>query len=162
MIVIGIILYLFIGLPLTIWGISKYRARISTPSREILRLYKRVPKDMRPSGDIKEMLKALDTKHGTKPASEHFMTSRTSMDGEVFSWTGGYYSCRHDNYSRCDFYNYREVASALGAIIKAQEERDEKFKLAGIEPSLDRLNEFTRTARDNADIIKTVTKEMLS
>lgn len=167
---IGIILGIVILIGVVITGLAvtakvlDYRDSLtSTPTKKIMALYNKVPESSRPYGDIKEMLKALDLKHGIDDVNKHYRNVNRTYDGlkSEFAWYPR--DCYHKSErwsGSCKYPEYLEIANALQNIISAHEKQQRALEIAGVQGSLDMVKQFTEQAREESKIINSVTKEL--
>lgn len=157
---IGLVL---IGLTIACKTVEYKNSLTSTPAKKIMALYDKVPESSRPYGDIKEMLKALDLKHGIDDVNRHYQDSNRTYDGISYEFSWYPRNCYHKNpgYSTCEFPEYVELADSLQNIITAHEKQQRAMEIAGVQGSLDMVEQFTKQAREESKIINSVTKELL-
>ena len=138
------------------------KAPLSEPAKKIMALYNKVPEASRPYGDLRMMLEALDLKNDIKKVNEHY--SRTYRDYSdyrlktSFSWSAP--GCGENHSKWCSLKEYAEIRNALEDLIKAHERQQKALEVAGVQGSLDLIEQFTKQAREERKILDSVTKEL--
>ena len=136
---------------------KEYKA-LSEPSKTLLCEYYSIPEANRPHANILNVVQAMDVKHGAREATMHFR--RFSGDGYDFTWTcdckryGGYSgkACELEDYTSLN-YAFIEIQNALTAHEKA-------LAMAGVESGLAEAHELMARAREEAEILSGVTKQL--
>lgn len=158
-----IILAVFVGLGLAATAatmtLKVIDASMSQPAHRIMKLYNQVPESSRPYGNIKEMLKALDLKHGINEVNKHYSNTSRTYDGlsTKFAWHPS--NC-YQHAQKCEYKEYVNIASALEDIIDAYKRQERALEIAGVQNNLDLIEQFTQAANDERKIIDSVTKEL--
>lgn len=138
---------------------AKELSNFSWPATDILKRYKQLPEASRPEGDIRHILRALDTKHKIDEVNDHF--SESTYDGRRKTWkcdcTRGYRYIVHE----CPFNDYHYIKKGIDAIAAALEEQRHAFEIAGVETDLIIAEEFTKRLQDEAKTVESVTKGVL-
>jgi len=135
------------------------RVLASKPAKEIMKEFRALPKDNRPYDErtLESALAAIDLKIGRDNATEHFM--HRGYESRWFDWDQC--NCYTRRHIHCVGNDYTQIHNAIKDIAKAVEDRDYQMQMAGIAHQLDRVSEITEALRQEANIVKQVTKELI-
>lgn len=135
--------------------------RLSWPSQQIIKAYYKLPKESQRYGNLYYMLSALDTKYGKGSVNSHFTKSGYDSSTKTFS------VCRPSRYRYdenrfdCNYAEYHNIKYSIDEISAAHNNRLHAIEMAGIAGGLDAVEEFTAALREERDLIKETTRELM-
>lgn len=133
---------------------------LSWPAKEIVKAYYDLPKDSQRYGNLYYMLSALDTKYGKDAVNRHFMKSGYDHTVRTFN------VCRPSTYRSdegeftCGYREYHNMKQSIDEISAAHKDRMHAIQMAGVAGGLDAVKEFTKSLREERDLINETTKEL--
>lgn len=142
------------------------KAKLSWPSRQLVKEFSNLPKDWRPAGvDILSIVQALDIKNGRAALDDHFCGY---VDGS-YKWDT--YSGKdrmhcnhsgHDGYyrERCPGREHIALHQEFDDLRKALAEQETKIQLSSIAGDLDALEALKQHMAESREIINDTTKEL--
>lgn len=139
---------------------------LSWPAVQIMKVHTALPESNRPKVDMVSMLRALDTKNGGEAkVTEHFEYNVEYNVGygstTEYRWEG-----HGSSYSRCGVNSkcaeYKEILEGLQEIAKALAEQEHKILMAGIAFQLETAESMADMLREEAELVRKVTKEITS
>jgi hypothetical protein len=145
-------------------------AGMTDVSKFIYKAYMDLPEDSRPYEDIATILRGLDKRHALDMDAmrQHFNVHEYRiLNGHAdhpkdkfitFGWTT---NCSHTSRHLCDFSEYGEIYLAIAEIKKSAEERERKLLESGTQGYLDDARLLVERLREEAEIQRQVTKELL-
>lgn len=126
---------------------------LSFPSKRILKEFNSLPKDNQPYGNIYSIVKALDTKHGKDALTDHFYDSYFDYEGKD-PW-----HCRC--YRVCTYPDVDALYDSILAIKKSLEAQEHAIKVAAVQGGLDDALELVERLKQENDLVKDTTKQLL-
>lgn len=128
------------------------KAPMSNAAKRLVKEFNALPSASRPLFDMEELVKALDIKHGDiEKIDNHFYDYPHD-----FTWKC---MCRQHNRA-CRYPDYQNLHLEIEGIGKALAEQEHALKVAGVQASLDQIQELTQTLRQERELIESVTKEL--
>jgi hypothetical protein len=135
---------------------------LSKTSNAILDRYNKLPERNRVYEDLPAVLHALDVKH--ENPDSHFVSYSNTFSVDKIAMDTNYPSlkcCKVGHCSSpCPYRDYIKIMDAIKEIEKANVEQEKALKIAGVQAGLDELENVTARLRQEATLIKSVTKEL--
>lgn len=125
--------------------------QLSWPAREIMKAHHALPKGNRPSDDMFEVLKAIDTRWG---GSERVTKAYTYNRGQTYRQ--GWDECHNGGMNK----QYKNLFDSMKDIQRALDEQAQALVLSGLTHHLDTAAELVERMRDEAKNIREVTTEL--
>lgn len=137
-------------------AIKSSKTGLSWPAAQIMQLYKALPESSRPYGNFDEMLKALDVKHGgVEDVNRHF-TGVYYFDG--CSWAHNYGECKKGSLCK----DYVSLRSNIETIQESLKDQQRQLEISKVSHSLSELEDFKERLRNENELIRQTTKELVS
>lgn len=132
---------------------------MSWPSKQIIKEYNLLPKENQVLGDIVSTLHALDVKHVINRVNNHFYHINYGRNWDKPSTWCGSMVTRHSD--SCEYVDYINLHNAVLDIRKALNARNHRMAIDSVSGDLDAFNMQLAALRQESDIIKQVTKDLL-
>lgn len=131
-------------------------AGMSAASKQIYNAYNKLPAESRTYGDIANVLRALDVKHGVAKVNTHFQDDYSTR----FNWS---HSCNRYSYDkrRCPMSEYTQINESISDIVKARAEQKHAMQVAAIAGDLNEVEQVIARLREERNLLMSVTKELL-
>lgn len=141
--------------------------RISSPGKKLMELISKVPAEHLPSTDLESIIEALDIKYDY-PSVYHYATDVHNGYGRAyFDWHCRCWVFREGMIPKgkiryCKLYpEYTQLYLEVNGVLEEVEAQRRALEIAGIQHNLDRVAEITEHFRNEREIVKTTTKEIL-
>lgn len=131
------------------------KEKFSWPSYQIMKKYNELPDDHRPFADLKEILVAIDTKHGIGIVNSHFTAAYSSS---IRTWNCGTYGT--GKCIQCVYNEYHQIRGAISEVEAALKMREKTLAMSKVRHGLDSIGQLTADLRRERDLINQVTREL--
>lgn len=125
---------------------------MSWPAKELLSMYNMIPPENRPTSNIKDILVALDIKHGGVDSVDTHFTRNYAYSSET-SWNHG--PCRTNV---CE--DYTSIKDEIRGVLFAVSEQEQALKTAAVQGRLEQAKDLVARLSEESSIIKQTTKEL--
>lgn len=139
------------------YGLSKSKVKeLSWAGKQIVSNFRSLPADNRPYGNIHEIVRALDVKHGKSEVNNHF-SERVYRNGDkvtVPTW-----QCRC--YRGCEMKEYSDLYNSILKVGKSVEEQAQALRVAAVSGGLSDAKELVQRLKDEAQLVNDITKQLM-